>query len=207
MWGRPRSPAPCGAEEVPGGADLPVLPVHPAPSPSANPPTATSPSTCARPTARRPPVSGRELPLDRATADRGLLPGRRLRPQRLGRGSGGPLSRSTAKPSPARRPTTAGSRFTGSMRSQVEILQAASPDAVICVGALRRLRRVCARCGGSGAPCSDRQPLLRRQREPGPVVERGREDPEPYNPLAGQFPGGAQLRGCLGSGGPRIPGT
>ena len=28
-----------------------------------------------------------------------------------------------------------GSRFTGSMRSQVEILQAASPDAVICVGA------------------------------------------------------------------------
>ena len=73
-----------------------------------------------------------------------------------------------------------GSRFTGSMRSQVEILQAASPDAVICVGAYA----ACAAFARDAVDLGLHVPIANLSfvgsENLVQLLSEGREDPEPY---------------------------
>ena len=98
-----------------------------------------------------------------------------------------------------------GERFTGTMRKQVEILKAAKPEAVICIGAYAALCGLCPRCRRSrptGALC---QPILRRQRKSPQAAHRGaRRQPALYA-MAGKLPSGAQLRRHLHTRGARVP--
>ena len=100
-----------------------------------------------------------------------------------------------------------GAPYTGTMRRQVEILKASTPDAVICIGAYA----ACAAFARDAVDLGLEVPIANLSfvgsENMLKLLTEGREDSEAYTRSAGQFPGRSELRGPVAALRARIPRT
>ena len=98
-----------------------------------------------------------------------------------------------------------GANYTGTMRRQVEILKAASPDAVICIGAYA----ACAAFARDAVDFGLEVPIANLSfvgsENMLKLLDRGARGQRGLHPAAGQLAGRSQLRGPVPAGRSRIP--